>query len=336
MSKRVSVSVVIPTFNAPDTCVATLRSLDVGGYEFEIVVVNDGSTPQNQRRLQNELRAWQGELASAALSVQPRLVMIQQENAGAYRARLAGVKASTAKYIKFLDHDDRLIPGALAREVAFADEVEADVVMADWYQGFYDGVRPDLVRTAKHRAPEYADPLTDFLELGGVYTGAALYRRELFDTVAPIRSWEPRLKDDWAIFGQVCLEHPEKGFFTLHEASYVWIHHGEQQTASAGSAENIGEVYRFLSWFDEELEERYQYSLRRRCAMAAYYMKNALLLCQHHPTEWRRIAGRIKELCPAAGKTLNANLIAKLAIAFFGAEHGVRSYVAAKRVFGRA
>lgn len=304
--------------------------------DFEIVVVDDGSAPENRRRLEKHLHDWGAELSNGAVTETPTLTLIYQENRGAYRARFAGVANSNSRYIKFLDHDDRLVPGALAKEIAFADEVQADVVMTDWFQGTNGGIGRSPTRTAGHRAPEYTDPLTDFLEIGGVYTGAALYRRELFSGITPIASWEPRLKDDWAVFAQICLQHPDKGFYTLHQPSYVWIHHDAQQTASAGSGRSIAEAYQFLSWFDDALQEHDQYNPRRRCAMARYYMKNALLLCEQHPLEWRRIARRISELCPSAGKSLRANSVAKLSVALFGTESGVSNYVCAKRLLGRA
>src|SRR5438034_590511 len=65
---------------------------------IEIIVVDDGSTDD-----------------SAAIAAQyPRVRCMLQTNAGVAAARNAGFRQSRGDYLVFLDHDDRLLPNAVA------------------------------------------------------------------------------------------------------------------------------------------------------------------------------------------------------------------------------
>ncbi|MDO5450066.1 MAG: glycosyltransferase family A protein [Akkermansia sp.] len=86
-------SVVIPAYNAEKYIQATIRSIlrqSVG--DFEIVVVNDGSTDRTREILESVHDA--------------RLRIINQENGGECVARNRGMQEARGKYLAFLDSDD--------------------------------------------------------------------------------------------------------------------------------------------------------------------------------------------------------------------------------------
>jgi glycosyltransferase involved in cell wall biosynthesis len=102
------VAVVIPCYNDGEFVVDAVDSA-LEQEPCEIVVVNDGSDdPQT-------------------LSVLERLPepvqVVNQPNGGLSAARMAGVEASSARYVQPLDADDRLAPGVLT---TLADVLDAD------------------------------------------------------------------------------------------------------------------------------------------------------------------------------------------------------------------
>lgn len=103
------VAIVIPCFN--DGAFVT-DALDSARQQepSEIVVVDDGSTDPHTRSVLGELEA-------------NGVRVLRKENGGLASARMAGVAATSARYIQPLDADDRLEPGIVA---ALADALDAD------------------------------------------------------------------------------------------------------------------------------------------------------------------------------------------------------------------
>lgn len=90
-------SVVIPLYNKEHYIGKTLKSvLNQTFQDFEIIVVNDGSTDHS---------------LDAARSIKSdRVQIISQENAGVAVARNTGIEHASAEYIAFLDADDEWYP----------------------------------------------------------------------------------------------------------------------------------------------------------------------------------------------------------------------------------
>jgi glycosyltransferase involved in cell wall biosynthesis len=93
------ISVVIPAYNAEkhiaraiESVLAQTRAAD------DVIVVDDGSSDGT---------------AEVIRSFGDRVILIQQENAGASVARNAGIEAATGDWIAFLDGDDEWLPGKL-------------------------------------------------------------------------------------------------------------------------------------------------------------------------------------------------------------------------------
>ncbi len=99
-------SVVIPAYNVEHYIGATLRSVleqEVGDYE--IVVVNDGSTDGT---------------ADVVRSIRSdKIRLIDQPNKGAAGARNTGVRAARGRYVAFLDGDDYWYPDHLTMTLNF-------------------------------------------------------------------------------------------------------------------------------------------------------------------------------------------------------------------------
>jgi len=103
------VAVVVPCYDDGETLTDALGSL-AAQEPHELVVVDDGSRDE-------ATRAVLAELAREGIRV------VRQDNAGLSAARMAGVHATSARYVMPLDADDALAPGSLA---ALADALDRE------------------------------------------------------------------------------------------------------------------------------------------------------------------------------------------------------------------
>ncbi len=109
------VSVIIPVYNGAATIGRALASVFAQTFtDYEIVVVNDGSTDDT---------------ASVLAGYGDRVRTILMTNSGPSAARNAGVSASSGEYLAFLDDDDEWMPRKLELSIPVLDR-EADCVLA--------------------------------------------------------------------------------------------------------------------------------------------------------------------------------------------------------------
>jgi glycosyltransferase involved in cell wall biosynthesis len=96
-----SISVIIPTYNATKTVLATIASVQAQTYrDIEIIVINDGSTD-------NLLECLVPTVTDA------RVKIYSYPNGGLPVARNRGIARSTGEYIAFIDADDLWTPDKL-------------------------------------------------------------------------------------------------------------------------------------------------------------------------------------------------------------------------------
>lgn len=103
------ISIIIPLYNKEPIIEQSLQSVLSQDYDdFEVIVVNDGSTDRSAEivRQIND----------------PHTTLIEQENGGPSKARNTGVKHANGDWILFLDADDELLPGALKQFSLLADK----------------------------------------------------------------------------------------------------------------------------------------------------------------------------------------------------------------------
>jgi glycosyltransferase involved in cell wall biosynthesis len=166
-----AVSVVVPAYNAGPflrRAVDSLLAQDLPG--LEIVVVDDGSTD-------GSLEALRGLPAR----------VLRQENKGEAAARNAGVRASTAPFVTFLDADDVLVPGALSARLVFLAAHPEEIGVGGLPSRLIDEDGRPVAEVFGRMAAKYAFPLrlSDAFYRSGrffpVSCSLYLYRREVFD-----------------------------------------------------------------------------------------------------------------------------------------------------------
>ncbi len=89
-----------------------------GNFVCEIIVVDDGSTDET-RKITGTFK---------------NVKYIYQDNAGLSAARNTGIKHSSGKYLIFLDADDWLLPGAIARNTGFLAGYDEIAFVSGAYQ----------------------------------------------------------------------------------------------------------------------------------------------------------------------------------------------------------
>ncbi|MFH1719653.1 MAG: glycosyltransferase family A protein [Planctomycetota bacterium] len=102
------VSVIIPTCNRAQLLTQAIDSVLSQTYKnFEIIVVDDGSTDDTKRALVQYMN---------------RIRYMYQENQGGAAARNVALKLAKGEYIAFLDSDDLWFPQKLERQVEILDK----------------------------------------------------------------------------------------------------------------------------------------------------------------------------------------------------------------------
>jgi len=206
----VSVTVVVPSFNAEHYLEEALTSLYAQTYQnFEVVIVDDGSTDTT------------AELAKRFLDDRTRLVV--KENGGCASARNAGVAQARGRYISFLDSDDYWAPEFLAEGVGFLEK-NPDVYMVFSLLTVVDkeGMSSGLMKSHGSKRYQFSDLVME----NPIGSGScSLMRRQVFDELAPFNELLPASSDCdmWLRmahsypFGIACLPAP-LSFYRRHPA----------------------------------------------------------------------------------------------------------------------
>jgi glycosyltransferase involved in cell wall biosynthesis len=241
-------SIIIPTYNRLWALPKAVDSCFSEGCTVEVVVIDDGSTDGTWQWLQDR----------------KDVVSIRQDNWGKDWAVVAGMAAARGEYIRFLDDDDWLEPGANAEQLSLARETGADIVVAGYRDYYEDGDRQE---------PHPWVDCDDFVaqQLGEVrfsHYSAFLFRRAFIQDI-PHRQ-EFALRDDRLFVLEAAIKGPRLAVY--RRPAFVHRHHrGARLQRHDGFRHSLAEwttleVYRKATSL---LEKRGELTPRRRRAAAA-------------------------------------------------------------------
>lgn len=143
------ISVVIPLYNKEKAIVGTLNSVLAQTYtDYEVIVVNDGSTDQSKEVIE----LWLAENSSRCGC---RFRLLSKSNGGVCSARNRGIREAKGEYIALLDADDLWDKDYLAEQVKmiydfpeaamwginFAEVTEGNKLVRKLATGLPDGYR---------------------------------------------------------------------------------------------------------------------------------------------------------------------------------------------------
>lgn len=193
----VKISVIITCYNYGEFIEETIDSVENQTFkQFEIIVVDDGSTDSHTHDVLKSLEA-------------KGVTVIRQVNAGPSSARNSGIKVARGNYIVPLDADDLIAPTFLEKcNLVLDSDPEVSVV--------YTEVEYFGAKTGKMKL----EPLSaSAMVLNNCIVATAMYRRSVWETVGGYNEDMKICIEDWD-FWIGCLENglrfkliPESLFF---------------------------------------------------------------------------------------------------------------------------
>ncbi len=186
------ISVIIPTYNRwPRVSQAVDSVLRQTWTDFELLLVDDGSTDETLRHLKQNI-------------VDPRVRFFQTANRGVSAARNYGIDKSVGEWVAFLDSDDRWLPEKLEKQMACIKN-QPELV---WIHGeeiwIRNGVRVNPMKKHKKSA---GDIFPQALKLCCVSPSTVMIQRRLFQEVGVFREDFP-VCEDYDLWLKISAYHP--------------------------------------------------------------------------------------------------------------------------------
>lgn len=198
-STPIKVSVVIPLYNKAEYIRRALDSVMAQGHQdFEIVVVDDGST-DNGAEVVSEYE-------------DPRIRLIRQPNAGVSAARNAAVRAATSEFIALLDADDEWKPDFLETVLGLHAQFPQAGICGTAYVEIHPGGSLRHQNIPNEVAVNKDGSLIDFFTFSlsaeqPCNASSSLLRREVLLAVGGFPENLVRLEDTVTLFA-IALRHP--------------------------------------------------------------------------------------------------------------------------------
>ena len=121
--KELKLSVIIPVYNVEkyiEACVECIYRQGIAEDEFEVILINDGSTDYSLKIIQG--------LAEKHHNIS----IISQDNQGPSEARNKGIRMAKGEYIHFMDSDDIVLDGTLRTMLNTAFKYQLDILKCDY------------------------------------------------------------------------------------------------------------------------------------------------------------------------------------------------------------
>lgn len=188
-------SVVIPLYNKASYIVSTVQSVLAQQYtDFEIIVVDDGSTDHGAEKLLE--------------ITDDRITIVRQENQGVSVARNVGISLAKSEYIAFLDADDVWCPDYLVQ----IDKLTKKYTEADIFVTAYNVILSSDVVHYSNAEESCTDGKKSYwlsLRKGYdfVWTSATVIRRKAILDVGGFRPGE-RIGQDLDLWARVAQNNP--------------------------------------------------------------------------------------------------------------------------------
>lgn len=221
-----SISAVIPAYNAGRYLEEAVRSIRQQGAAIsEIIIVDDGSTDNTA-----------GVVATLGSDIQ----YVWQENAGPSAARNLGIKLANSSWIAFLDADDVWTPNKIAEQMmVFQDYPDVGLVASDMSEIDMTGnIRVHslldahgLLKLFQHLdGSPVPHALRRLIEKNFIPTGTVIAKRNLLLELGGFKP-DIRYGEDLELWARIAARHP---IVCLPQAHLLRRQHGENATQATG------------------------------------------------------------------------------------------------------
>jgi glycosyltransferase involved in cell wall biosynthesis len=125
--KDPTISIIVPVYNAEPFLQRCISSILAQTYtDFELILVDDGSTDQS------------GRICDEYASNDKRIIVIHQSNGGQSKARNAGIALARGKYLSFIDADDYIAEAMIKTLYELTLNFNADISECGYISVFPD------------------------------------------------------------------------------------------------------------------------------------------------------------------------------------------------------
>ncbi len=239
------ISIIVPVYHVEKTLAKALDSLLNQTFtDFELILVNDGGSPEETRICEDYARK------------DDRIVYVCQQNQGLSGARNRGLELHRGKWIMFLDSDDWVRADFCAKALESVRSTGADIGIFDLMYINEDGTEGDIHRSGLEEGvytgiKALEERLHSRIQ---VYVWNKIYREKLWDQIVfPVGEiWE-----DDAVLHEVMDK--AKSVVVIHEVLYYKL--GRKDNITSAAMKNQSSAY----WLYVQRRRRYEY------------------LAQHHP-----------------------------------------------------
>lgn len=188
-------SIVIPLYNKESSIIKTLQAvLNQTHYNFEVLVVNDGSTDNSVQQVKS--------IGSDKIRI------IQQNNQGVCAARNKGIKEATYPYIAFLDADDYWEITYLQEHVKLINDFPLAAMWSCGYDEIVNGKRTYLNHVLPEGFRGYVENYFDIKRHSDLFhSSSVVIRKEAFDKAG---YFDERIKysEDLDMWYRIILNYP--------------------------------------------------------------------------------------------------------------------------------
>lgn len=261
-------SVIIPVYNAKDYLDICLHSVFQQSANYEILLVDDGSTDGES-----------GTLCDRYAAEHPDCVrVLHKENGGAGDARNAAIPLARGEYLLFLDSDDALEANALEELTAEIERTHADV----YYYGMriVNGNKQSVVYpTGFPFGPSLSVDQTPELLLTLPAAWNAIWKRSLFEA-SDIRFRKRGWGEDLVMTRKMLTIATSVIF--LQKILYCYVLHSGSVTARENldcNYEIVEAIQDVLDWYQQQdLFDRYCNELCKLCVDNVLYDASVRIL----------------------------------------------------------